>query len=120
MQKEKPKQNLKPKDTVIKRLVIKESYKDFSSFYNQNKELIYKTIVNLFNSLKRKDKSNIVLVLSAKINGLQWETELKFNRKESIVLVRDILPFFENNEDYEFCSEITTLYNKIQNVPVNG
>lgn len=117
MQKEKI--NQKPKDTVIKKLVIKESYKDFSSFYGENKELIYKTIVNLFNSLKRKDKNNVILVLSAKINRLQWETELKFSRIESIVLVRDILPFFEENEDYEFCEEITTLYNKIQTIPVN-
>jgi len=112
-------QNKKPKDTVVKKLTIKEQYKDFSSFYSSNKEVIYKTIVSLFNSLKRKDKQNLVLILSAKINRLQWETELKFTRKESIVLVRDILPFFEESEEYEFCSEITELYNKIQLVQVN-
>ena len=108
----------KPKDTIIKRLIINESYKDFGSFYNENKVTIYKSIVNLFNSLKRKDKQNLVLIMSAKINGLQWETELKFNRKESFVLVRDILPYFEDNEDYEFCSEISNLYNKILTVQV--
>lgn len=114
-----PNQTQKPKDTVIKKLTIKDSYKDFTSFYSANKETIYKTIVSLFNSLKRKDKQNLILILSAKINKLQWETELKFNRKESIVLVRDILPFFEESEDYEYCSEITNLYNKIQTVEVN-
>jgi hypothetical protein len=108
----------KPKDTIVKKLVIKESYKNFGLFYNENKTIIYKSIVNLFNSLKRRDKQNLVLILSAKINGLQWETELKFNRKESFVLVRDILPYFEDNEDYEFCSEINTLYEKIQTVQV--
>ncbi len=112
-------QNQKPKDTVIKKLTIKDPYKDFGEFYKSNKELIYKTIVNLFNSLKRKDKENVVLILSAKINKLQWETELKFSRKESIVLVRDILPFFEENEDYEFCAEISSLYTKIQSIDVN-
>lgn len=108
----------KPKDTIIKKLVIKESYQDYGTFYNENKVIIYKSIVNLFNSLKRKDKQNLILILSAKINGLQWETELKFNRKESFVLVRDILPYFEDNEDYEFCSEISTLYEKIQTVQI--
>jgi hypothetical protein len=108
----------KPKDTIIKNLIIKESYKDYGSFYNENKGVIYKSIVNLFNSLKRKDKQNVILVMSAKINGLQWETELKFNRKESFVLVRDILPYFEDNEDYEFCEEISNLYNKILSVQV--
>jgi len=63
--------------------------------------------------LKRRDKQVVILVLGAKINGLQWETELKFKRQESVVLVRDILPFFEQNEDYETCGEITETYNKI-------
>lgn len=108
----------KPKDTIIKKLIIKENYKDFSDFYNINKKLIYTNIINIFKSLKRKDKENVVLILSATINALQWETELKFSRAQSIVLIRDILPFFEETEDYEVCSEITSIYNKIQEVNV--
>jgi hypothetical protein len=100
-------------DTVVKKLSLKGNYKGFTDFYNEHKETIYRAIINLFNSFKRKDKMKIVLVLSAKINGLQWETELKFSRKESIVLTRDILPFFEDSEDYETCGEITNLYQKI-------
>ncbi len=107
------KQLSKPKDTVIKKLILKQNYKGFGDFYSVNKELIYRTLANLFKSLKRKDKNIVILVLGAKINGLQWETELKFKRQESIVLVRDILPFFEENEDYETCGEITETYNKI-------
>jgi hypothetical protein len=108
----------KPKDTIIKKLVIDGNYKDFPEFYNHNKTTIYKTIVNLFNSLKRKDKQNLILVMSAKINGLQWETELKFSRSDSFLLMKDMLPYFEDNEEYEICSEITTLYNKIQTIQV--
>lgn len=103
----------KPNDTVIKKLIHKQNYKSFGEFYSVNKESIYRTLVNLFKSLKRKDKQIVILVLGAKINGLQWETELKFKRQESIVLIRDILPFFEENEDYETCGEITETYNKI-------
>lgn len=109
-----PKLPTKPKDTVIKKLIIKQDYDGFTEFYNINKEIIYRTLANLFKSLKRKDKQNVVLVLGARINGLQWETELKFKKQESIVLVRDILPFFEEAEDYETCGEITDTYNKIR------
>lgn len=103
-------------DTVTKKLSIKGDYKGFNEFYGEHKENIYRAIINLFKSFKRKDKSKVILVLSARINGLQWETELKFSRKESIVLTRDILPFFEDTEDYETCGEITSLFEKIQTV----
>ena len=103
----------KPSDTVIKKLIHKHNYKSFGEFYGVNKESIYRALVKLIKSLKRKDKNIVILNLGAKINGLQWETELKFKRQESIVLVRDILPFFEESEDYETCGEITDTYNKI-------
>jgi hypothetical protein len=104
---------LKINDTVTKKLSLKGDYKGFNEFYGEHKETIYRAIINLFKSFKRKDKMKVVLILSAKINGLQWETELKFSRKESFVLTRDILPFFEDGEDYETCGEITNLYQKI-------
>ena len=43
-------ENQKDPNTVIKKLTIKDPYKDFSSFYKSNKEVIYKTIVKLFTS----------------------------------------------------------------------
>ena len=103
----------KPKDTIIKKLKIDESYEDFPEFYLKNKEEIYKNVVLSFKSINRKDKENVILLLSAKINGLQWETELKFNKKECFVLIRDILPFFEDKEEYEYCEQILNLYNKL-------
>jgi len=103
----------KPKDTIIKKLRIDDSYNDFPEFYLKNKEEIYKNVFLSFKSINRKDKENVILVLSAKINGLQWETELKFNKKECFVLIRDILPFFEDKEDYEYCEQILNLYNKL-------
>jgi hypothetical protein len=103
----------KPKDTIIKKLNINDSYDDFPEFYLKNKEEIYKNIVMSFKSINRKDKENVILILSAKINELQWETELKFNKKECFVLTRDILPFFEEKEEYEYCEEILSLYIKL-------
>jgi hypothetical protein len=104
----------KPKDTIIKKLNIKENYKDYDTFYSENKTLIYQNIFSLFKSLKRKDKNNLILVLSTKINGLHWEADLKFSRENSIVLYKEVLPYFELIEDYEICGEINELYNKIK------
>jgi len=103
----------KPKDTIIKKLRIDDSYSDFPEFYLKNKEEIYKNVFLSFKSINRKDKENVILQLSAKINELQWETEFKFNKKECFVLIRDILPFFEDKEDYEYCEQILNLYNKL-------
>jgi hypothetical protein len=104
----------KNNETSIKKLSIKGKYSGFTDFYDINKVKIYKNIINLFGNLKNKDKNNLILILSAKIMDLDWETELKFNRQEIIVLTRDLIPYFESVEDYETCSEIQTLYKEIE------
>ena len=104
----------KNNETSIKKLSIKGKYSGFTDFYDINKVKIYKNIINLFGNLKNKDKNNLILILSAKIMDLDWETELKFNRQEIIVLTRDLIPYFESVEDYETCSKIQTLYKEIE------
>jgi hypothetical protein len=37
------------------------------------------------------------------------------NRNETIVLMRDVLPYFESVEDYEKCAEIKNLYEELTN-----
>ena len=104
-------------DTIAtKKLSIKGRYDGFSDFYDVNKIFIYKNILRLFTNFKKEDKDELILIISAKIKGLDWETELKFRRKESIILIRDIMPYFEGIEDYETCGQICDLYKKIQSV----
>lgn len=107
---------IKNNETSVKKLTIKGDYVGFSDFYGINKSIIYKNIIDLFGDFKNKDKTNLILILSAKIKELNWETELKFNRKETIVLVRDIMPHFENIEDYETCGKIQSLYSEIEKI----
>jgi len=106
----------KNNETSIKKLSIKGKYSGFTDFYDINKVKIYKNIINLFGSLKNKDKNNLILVLSAKIMDLDWETELKFSRQEIIVLIRDLIPYFESVEDYETCGEIHNLYLELSSI----
>jgi hypothetical protein len=106
----------KNSETSIKKLSIKGKYSGFTDFYDINKVKIYKNIINLFGNLKNKDKNNLILVLSAKIMDLDWETELKFSRQEIIVLIRDLIPYFESVEDYETCGEIHNLYLELSSI----
>jgi hypothetical protein len=98
-----------------KELIIKGKYEEFKDFYDVNKELIYKSIIDVFRGFKKNKKRVLKLYISAKIKDLEWDTEFKFNRKETIILKRDLMPYFEQIEDYETCSEIISLYNDLTN-----
>jgi hypothetical protein len=99
----------KRNQNIFKELKIEGNYKEFNDFYDVNKELIYKSIIDLFHEFKKTRKRTLTLYVSAKIKGLEWDTEFNFTKNESFVLKRDLMPFFENNEDYETCSEIISL-----------
>lgn len=96
-------------------LEIKGTYEDFNDFYDENKESIYLAILELFHEFKTTRKKNLILFVSAKIKGLDWDTEFKFHKQESIVLTRDVLPYFEETENYEKCAEIKNLYEVLTN-----
>jgi hypothetical protein len=100
----------KPKQSYFKELFIEGRYKDFNDFYDENKLIIYKSIIDIFLEFKKTNKKTLTLNISAKIKGMDWDTEFTFNRNETIVLKRDVLPYFEDIEDYESCSEILNLY----------
>jgi hypothetical protein len=103
----------KKKEKPFKRLVCKGDYPSFPDFYEKNKEIIYKTIIDVFDAFKVKNDKNLLLLVTAKIDGFSWKTEFKFSKNESIILKRDILPHFELNEDYETCERIKILHNEL-------
>jgi hypothetical protein len=104
-----PKRRKKP----YKELIINGVYKDWKSFYEPNKEDIYKSIIEIFVEFKNTRKKSLVLKLSAKFKDADWNTEFEFHRSETIVLKRDILPYFEENEDYEICSQVLNLHKEL-------
>ena len=100
----------KKSNSTFKKLVISGNYNEFNDFYEKNKEIIYKSIIELFSEFKKTRKRTLSLHVSARIKGLEWDTEFNFNRNESIVLKRDVIPYFEEKEDYETCGEIINLH----------
>ena len=103
----------KKPSTVFKELKLSGNYEDFKDFYDDNKEIIYKSIIELFTGFKKTRRKNLTLLVAAKIKGLDWDTEFNFNRKETVVLKRDVMPYFEEIEDYETCGEIINLHNEL-------
>ena len=99
------------KQKYFKELKLEGKYKDFTDFYDENKETIYKSIIEVFMEFKETKKRKLTLNISAKIKGLEWDTEFNFDRSETIVLKRDVMPYFEEIEDYETCGEILKLHN---------
>ncbi len=99
----------KKSSNVFKELSFEGRYIDFTDFYDENKTEIYKAIIELFAEFKKSRKKSLNLQISAKIRGLDWDTEFTFKRDETINLTRDVMPYFENMEDYETCSEIVSL-----------
>lgn len=88
-------------------------YNDFSDFYDLHKKEIYSAILELFKEFKTTKKRTLSVVFSALIQNLEWSTEFKFNKKDVKVLKRDLIPIFEEYEDYETCEEINQLYKEL-------
>jgi len=101
-------------DTIIKNLTIEGNYNGFPDFYEKNKKPIYENIINLFGVLKSKEKEYATLIITTKITDIDWDTDLTFTLKQSFLLLKDILPFFEEIEEYETCDKIQSLYNEIE------
>ena len=101
------------KTKPFKSLELQGKYNDFGDFYDQNKKIIYESILEVFKEFKTTRRKKLTLFVSAKIKGLEWDTEFNFHKEEAVVLKRDLMPFFEQIEDYETCGEINKLYKQL-------
>jgi hypothetical protein len=95
-----------------KDLFFKKNYESFSVFYNIHRIEIYKKIISVFHEFSETTNESISFKLTAMINGYEWNTEFKFKRNEYQILKDDLIPYFEECEDYETCLEIKNLYTR--------
>jgi len=102
-----------PRKNYFKKLNIVGKYDGFDDFYNENKEVIYKSIIEVFKEFKTTRKKTLTLYVTAKIRGLEWDTEFNFKKEDTIVLKRDVMPYFEEIEDYNTCCEIRDLQKEL-------
>lgn len=93
----------------FRELKYSKKYDSFNEFYSEAKPDIYRAIVDIFDEFKNTDKYVLTFSLSAVISGLNWDTDFSFTKEQYFVMKRDILPYFEENEDYEMCNRIMKL-----------
>ena len=101
--------NTKKTRTPFIKMYIKGSYDSFDDFYDLHKKSIYENLVKLFEGFKDSKNKTLTLYIQAIIRGIEWDTEFKYNCDETIVLTRELMPYFESIEDYEKCHEIKLL-----------
>ena len=101
--------------TPYRKLYLKGKYQDFTEFYDINKEKVYRTIIEVFEGFIGNKKRVLSLYIQSIISGLEWDTEFIFDRKHTIILTRDVLPYFEDKEDYETCIQIKNLCELLTN-----
>lgn len=104
-----------PKNKIFRDLIFKKKFKSYGQFHSENKEKIYKTIIDLFKEFNVVKNKTLSMTISANIENIEWNTELIFNRDESYILKKDVMPYFEEIEDYETCSEIINLSKSLTN-----
>lgn len=98
-----------PRNKLFKELIFKKKFKSYNQFHSENREKIYKSIVDLFHEFQLVRNKTLSVSISANIENIEWSTELTFNRDESYILKKDVMPFFEDIEDYETCSKILSI-----------
>lgn len=94
-------------------LIFEEQYTDFKTFYVNNKSEIFLNTVNLFKNFKNNIDDELSILIKWNINDIYVKTIIKYNKNSIDLLNYLILPYFEDIEEYEICSEIKTLYNEL-------
>ena len=96
-------------------IIFNETYESFKDFYSNNNEIIYQGIIELFQEFINTKKKKLTLFVRGQINEIVWDTEFNFTREESYILTRDLLPYFENIEDFETCLLIKKTFESLNN-----
>jgi len=93
-------------------------YNSFEDFLDKNKPLIYGGVVDSFKHLITTRKKEIKFVVNASLllskgEIMDWKTEFQLSKKDPDILIDHVIPYFEDIEDYEKCSEIISLYKSL-------
>ncbi len=100
-----------------------KKYDNYPAFYEETKEEIYRAIVQLFKKLSESTSDRKVLQVSAIIEERNFCTDFTITRTSRKVVenygvfdkevLQEMIPFFEEKEEYELCSEILKVYEMI-------
>ena len=106
--------NVELKDSFIN-LVIDGDFEDFTDFYDVSRTVIYEKVTDLFQGLLIPENKTLTLTVYAKIKGMDWDSDFTLTRENRDMLIKTIIPYFESLEDFEKCSELLLLHQKLEN-----
>lgn len=109
------KKRINKKKAFITVEIQKQQYKNFKHLYDTNKEDIYKGVVEIYEELKNSRKRSLMLLVTTDVGPLSWDTEFIFKKEEYEILIDQILPYYEEIEDYETCAKIKKLHESFEN-----
>lgn len=103
-------------DVTIGLDLTEKTHESFFAFMDQNRNRMYKAIIDLFEQLALTKKESGKLLIRAFIENAEWKTDLKFKIWQYPLLITDLLPHFssEKIEDYESCQRICDLHKNIK------
>ena len=100
-------------------LNITKNYPTFREFYDESKPLIYKTLLDGYRKISEDPEKKVDIRVNAIVEGLDFGANFLIEKENSEIVDRLInlyLPYYEGVEDYETCSEIKVIYEKIKGV----
>lgn len=88
---------------------VKE-YKDYIEFYTENKEVIYRKILSLYEEMRNEGWEGTFLEMDVKnIDNFNYVTKIPFESDQKGILEKSLLPYFEKREDFDTCIRIRNL-----------
>lgn len=94
----------------IEHLKFNTDYESFLEFLEDTRFDIYNSVFKMFSKLFTENLEVVKMVVTAKINGKDWDTDFIYSKKQLSVIIDELLPFYEKREDYEMCQNIKKLY----------
>lgn len=111
------KRTIRKKEPFIVVEIERKIYNNFKDLYDTNRDGIYQGVLDIYSEFKNNSRKKVLtLLVSTDVGPLSWDTELTFRKLDYQILTDQILPYYENNEEYEKCAEIKHLYDYFSNI----
>lgn len=103
-----PKMELKVSFGTIP-MLIEADYSSFEDFYKNEKHNIYSKILDVFDEILKENIKESKLLVVARIDGVIFDTDFKITKDNKDLLIKTVMPYFEEIEEYETCQRIKEL-----------
>lgn len=92
---------------------IERDYSSFHQFYESEKHLIYEKILESYEKMISDNQKEKKLVIVATAKGKTFDTNFIINKDNAEALLGTLKPYFEENEEYEYCGRIIEIYQQL-------